>query len=149
MVRRVIRGCLTLGPIGYLPAPGTCGTIAAIPLWYAVRHGLSFVDERISLFALAAIAWWAIDTVLVDYTSHDPSELVIDEVIGFAVAMYMFPFDWRYVAVIFAIFRLFDIAKPFQIAQAEAIPGAFGIILDDVIAGIFTNIVMSIVVQWL
>jgi len=139
----------TVGPVGYLPAPGTCGTIAAIPLLWAMRMWLPVSYHLVHIAIVWIVGAWCINRALPMYTDPDPSEFVIDEVVGFFVAMYGFVFYWKLIAFTFIAFRIFDIAKPLQIDQIDMIPGAWGIILDDVVAGAFAHIVVAYVYPWI
>lgn len=140
-----------MGPVGYLPgAPGTWGTLASIPLVYGIRmyvvQGWG-IDERLVLAVLSLCAGWCISQALPLFSEDDPSEIVIDEFIGFAVTVYAMPFTWPVVGILFLLFRVYDIVKMFQVDAAQNIPGALGIVLDDVIAGIFANITFYIMLQ--
>lgn len=135
----------TLGPVGYLPAPGTCGTIAAIfLLWGArtsgARYGLS---NLVITFSVLIFAFILIKTALWVLRGRDPQQIVVDEVAGYFVAMYLFDFNLITVALTFILFRLFDIEKPWGISILEDLPGAWGILSDDVAAGILTGFVVS------
>jgi phosphatidylglycerophosphatase A len=76
----------------------------------------------------------------------DPSFVVIDEVSGQLATLFLIPFNWVFVIVGFLLFRFLDIVKPFPARQAERLPGGYGIMLDDVLAGIYGNILMHIFV---
>ena len=154
-LRSVAKYIATLGPIGYVPeVPGTAGTIAAIPIVYALRTYITIgwgIDERFTLFAIAAATIWLIQKSIyagIWFQGDDPSEIVIDEVVGLAVAMYRLSFgDWRIVALVFVLFRFYDIVKPLSIDHIQTMPGGWGIVLDDVVAGAFANVTLMIMLR--
>ena len=150
---RVSRIIATVGGVGLLrPAPGTWGSAAAVPLGYAL-HGLG--GFALLLFATVAVfgaGYWAALAEERATGAHDASEIVIDEVVGIWIALmplsvglkhagadpWVFP--WPGWVGAFVLFRLFDIWKPGPVGWADRKPGAFGVMLDDVIAGIFAAV---------
>ncbi len=150
-LQRLTRYIATLGPVGYVPAaPGTCGTIAAIPLVYALRiYGVQAwgIDERLILIGICIAAVWCINVALPQFYDGDPSEIVLDELVGFAVAMYTVPFTWPLIVLVTILFRVYDISKFLNINMAQQVPGALGVVLDDVLAGIFANITLYILLR--
>lgn len=135
----------TLGPVGYLPAPGTCGSLVAIFLLGLMRKA-ALVYGFSSLFLTAGgmlIAFWVIRGALLVTRQKDPQCIVIDEVIGFFIAMYALPFTFVSLALAFIFFRFFDIEKPLGIKLLEELPGAWGILADDVSAGLLASFSVS------
>lgn len=131
--------------IGLLPvAPGTFGTIATVPLIL----GLNILGIWYSLLALviiSSIAVWVsgLSQILLD--RKDPPEIVIDEVAGFLVTMFLLPHTWPAIAIGFVLFRFFDIIKPYPIKKVEILRGGFGIVMDDLLAGVYANVGMRII----
>lgn len=132
----------TLGWVGYLPAPGTAGSLVAAVAGavIAVQFGLLVLVGAIVLVSI--VAFPAIDAHHALTNSHDNKEIIIDEVIGQWLVLLALPlppvWQWDYVAAVglaFVLFRFFDILKPPPIAGAEELPGAAGVIADDVLAG--------------
>jgi phosphatidylglycerophosphatase A len=78
---------------------------------------------------------------------HDPAKVVVDEVIGVWIAMLGVPFSLLNLAVAFVLFRIFDIWKPLGIRQMERLPGGWGVMMDDVLAGIYSMILMHLYLQ--
>lgn len=118
-------------------APGTFGTLVAIPLyWWASQLPLM-------AFLLMIVAGFALGVYLCEYTSralgvHDHSGIVWDEIVGYFITMIAVPLDWRWVIAGFVLFRIFDIVKPWPIRWVDKhLQGGFGIMFDDVLAGIF------------
>lgn len=134
--------------VGYIrPAPGTWGSLVALP-WAWLLHVLG----GFPLLVLAVVigffkGWWATAQMTSDSDDHDPSEIVIDEVIGQWIALLPLSYAawnmdlsilvmWPGWIVAFAFFRLFDIWKPGPVGWADRRNDAFGVMLDDVIAGL-------------
>ncbi len=128
---------------GIVPkAPGTMGTIGAIPLYLLVaREGRAGV--AIAALAVTAIGIWASTVVARDLGKKDPQVVVVDEVAGMLVTMLpMADVSWRAILYGFLLFRLFDITKPWPARRFEALPDGWGIVMDDVVAGAFGACVM-------
>lgn len=126
-------------------APGTFGTLAAIP-FYLLMQSLPLISY-ISVVILAFIAGiWICETSARWLQKDDPSAIVWDEFVGFWITMIAAPPNWQWIVLGFVLFRFFDILKPWPINLVDkTIHGGLGIMIDDVIAGIFSFIVM----QWL
>ena len=79
---------------------------------------------------------------------HDPGFVVIDEVIGQWIALLFCPVDWRHALIALVLFRLFDITKPFPVRRLERLPGGWGIVFDDVAAGLYALGIASLLRIW-
>ena len=138
--------------VGYMkPAPGTWGSLIALPLGFLI-----FQIGGIWLFLFAIIigffkGWWATELMTKGRENHDPSEIVVDEVVGQWIAIApVFYAAWRLEIDVtllwpgwlaaFLLFRAFDIFKPWLVGWADRRDDALGVMLDDVIAGIFAAI---------
>jgi phosphatidylglycerophosphatase A len=122
--------------LGYLPrAPGTWGTLGAIPLWWAMARLAPWESAVITaLIALASI--WIAHQAERIYGAHDVQHIVIDEVAGMLVAAIGVPFAWPEVVAAFVLFRLFDMVKPGPIRWLDQnVGGGLGVVLDDIAAG--------------
>jgi phosphatidylglycerophosphatase A len=134
----VILTGLGIGKIKY--APGTFGSLLALPLIILIgKNSLGLFLVSIILFALAII--------LLKYTLHtfnnpDPPEVVIDEIIGYSIIYIFIQPTFQTIVIGFFLFRIFDILKIFPIKQCEKLPNGYGIILDDVVAGVFSAIIL-------
>jgi len=133
----VVLSFSSAGGLGYVPkAPGTFGTLAAIPIWWALS------DVSVGIFvavtaALIAFSIWVSDHADRIYGDHDSGKIVIDEVVGLLATAIAVPFNPTSVVVVFILFRLFDIIKPPPIRYLdEHVSGGFGVVIDDVIAGL-------------
>jgi len=142
----LFRSIATLGPIGFSSfAPGTVATFIAIPfvIGRAVYFPLSAEQELWALCLLCFIAWWIISRALETFPRDpDPSAIVLDEVAGCFVSFFAVPINWETVLIGFALFRFFDITKPYAIKWCEQLIGGLGVLADDVAAGIATMIVL-------
>jgi len=144
---KISKYIVTLGPIGYLPAPGTCGTILALGLLYLLHLAdISLLSYALFIVVLGIVAWYAVVHSLDLFNHHDPSEIVIDEVIGCLLTFFMIPLSLESIIVGFLLFRLFDIIKPCGVKNLERMGGAWGILLDDIGAGIISNLILHMLV---
>jgi phosphatidylglycerophosphatase A len=120
-------------------APGTFGTLAAIPVYYLfAQTGIIFYSLLTIIATVAGI--WICDIAAKKLDEHDFGGIVWDEIAGFLITMWLVPFSWKAVAFGFVLFRLFDIVKPWPIKWIDRkVQGGFGIMLDDVLAAVFAG----------
>ncbi|MCV2883217.1 phosphatidylglycerophosphatase A [Aestuariibacter sp. AA17] len=118
--------------------PGTVGTLAAFPLiWLAVTY-LSLTGFVTATIAASLVGIYLCGKTAIDMEVHDHSGIVWDEVAGMMIAMIAVPFTWKHAIVAFVLFRIFDIIKPWPISYFDKhVHGGFGIMIDDIIAGLF------------
>jgi phosphatidylglycerophosphatase A len=129
-------------------APGTFGTLGAIPLvwFFSLRGPLPYMLATL-VFTIGAIFVAHFHEAATG--EHDASEVVIDEVAGLLVTMTWVPFSWIYVALGFLLFRFFDILKPFPISYVDRkVGGGVGAVGDDLLAGILSNIILQALLQY-
>jgi len=131
--------------LGYSPvASGTVGTLLGIVIFLGMArvHALTYL---IILFALFFFSCWLAARSEDILQKRDPGIIVIDEIVGYLVTMFTFPMHWHYILAGFLLFRFFDIFKiyPASYFDREGPPG-YGVILDDVVAGIYANICLQI-----
>ena len=125
------------------PGSGTWGSVAAVLLWAAFAWGLHPTPQTLFLALLAGIALTlvfgipAATIVARESGRQDPQFVVIDEVAGQWIALLGSAANWRHALIALILFRLFDITKPFPVRQLEALPEGWGIVLDDVGAGLY------------
>jgi phosphatidylglycerophosphatase A len=137
------------------PGPGTWGSVAAVLLWAAYAQFLHPSPQALLLALLAGIALTlllgipAATIVARESGRRDPGFVVIDEVSGQWIALLFSPFDLRHALIALILFRLFDIAKPFPIRRIERLPAGWGIVLDDVAAGLYALGVASVLRLWM
>ncbi len=149
MIARLIG---TVGGVGYVrPAPGTWGSAAALPLAWGIHMLGGFPLLVIALILVFAAGWWATIQMTAGQADHDPSEIVVDEVAGQWIALAPLSYAawdrgidilamWPGWIAAFALFRLFDIWKPLWVGVADRRGDPLGVMLDDVIAGIFAAV---------
>jgi len=136
---------------GYFPvAPGTAGSAAGLALVIALRQtSLGPAGLRVCLGSLTALLFvlgvWSAGKAERVFGRVDPGQVVIDEVVGQMLTFVATPrITWIGLIAGFILFRAFDIAKPFPARRAERIPGGWGIMLDDVVAGLYSLIALVI-----
>lgn len=129
-------------------APGTFGTLMAIP-FYLVLQSLSLSMYLFLVILITIASMWLCDKVSKEINVHDHSGMCLDEIVGFLVTMIGAPHGFIWIVLGFALFRLFDIWKPWPIRYVdEQVKGGIGVILDDVIAGIYSLIILHIL-HWI
>jgi len=142
----------TVFGLGYLrPAPGTWASLAAVLAGWCIDRYLGFPALVLAALIAVLAGFWAVNRALIGAQNQDPSEFVIDEVAGQWIALIFpaaafFARGWEgflpYPAPLYAfvLFRIFDIWKPWIIGRADAQKGAVGVMLDDILAGVFAGI---------
>ena len=117
-------------------APGTFGTLAAIPI-FLLLSPLSPLYYAIVVLLMTVIGVYLCQKTADAVGVHDHGAIVWDEIVGLLITLFMVPISWQSITVGFILFRIFDIAKPWPISFVDKnIHGGFGIMLDDVLAGI-------------
>lgn len=155
--------------VGYIKlAPGTWGSLVGVGLYLVWRSlGLAVwqiglnnnwradqleawrVETNILMVLLtSAVGIWAAGRASVLLDKKDPQQVVIDEVAGQFIALMFIPFNvaWWMILIGFVLFRFFDILKPYPIDGMQELPGGFGVVVDDLVAGIYAAIVMSLII---
>ena len=143
---RAVMFLATGGYVGNIPvAPGTFGSLLGIPLCYGFAQ-ISLPLAIIGTIGLIAVAIWIAQLAEGISGQKDPGKIVIDEIAGMVVTLIGVPFQLASVLIGFSIFRALDILKPFPIRSLERrIKGGAGVVLDDVVAGIFGNILVRLI----
>mgnify|MGYP005991451539 CR=1 FL=1 len=134
---------------GYSPfAPGTAGAfLACVLIWiieklgWFTTHSLPFII----LIAVCTVLGIISTNYLEDHWGKDPSKVVMDEVIGMWITIAFVPFTPLNLLLGFGLFRFFDIAKPLGIRKLEQLPGGVGVMADDALAGIYSNIALQLI----
>ena len=140
MIHKIIA---TVFFIGYFPvAPGTVASAFAMAiLWFLNPSDIVVLSILIISLILGTISS---EKVAKESNSKDPSYVVIDEFAGYLISVAFLPLTWQVLVAGFLLFRLFDILKPPPIRQAEKIGGGLGIMIDDFLAGIFSNLLIRV-----
>jgi len=137
--------------VGYFPlAPGTMGSLAAL-IVYWISPEITAIQLAMIILGISALGIYTatitereMKNKLGQERGIDPGIVVIDEVIGMLIALLFVPKTAFYLIAAFIFFRIFDITKPYPIRRMEKFPGGWGIVLDDVIAGIYANIAIQL-----
>ena len=145
---RVLHKLITTGiGLGYSPiAPGTAGALGGCLVAFILGKYTAYPNVILAFLILLFL-------VLGIYSSNkmekewgkDPSKIVIDEVVGMWISLWMLPLGWWYIVSAFTLFRLLDIYKPFFIKKMEKLKGGWGMMMDDVLAGIYANVIIQLV----
>lgn len=128
-------------------APGTAGTIVGIFL-YLVMKNLGPVPYFALCILISLLGTWAAGRAESILGTRDSASIVIDEIAGFLLAMFMVPTSWGFIAAGFLLFRAFDIVKPWPLRRLQDLHGGPGVMLDDIGAGIYTNILLQFAVYF-
>ena len=141
--------------VGYLPlAPGTWGSLVAVGIFLGfaqvVKGNVLVAVVLVSIVAVTFAGIWAASRTEALANRKDPSKVVVDEVAGQLISLFPLTLfaHWSIVVVIisFILFRFFDIVKPYPARRLEALKGGFGIMCDDLIAGVYAALITSIIV---
>ncbi len=137
---------------GYSPfAPGTVGALLAAAILILFDYFQIVLDNPPLFFALILITIligiYSTNQLLLSW-GKDPSKVVIDEAVGMWISMFLIPFNYLNLLLAFGLFRIFDIFKPLGIKKLEELNGGIGVMADDVLAGIYTNIVLQIIIYF-
>ena len=128
--------------LGKLPfAPGSCGSLGALLLWFFLP--LTFSVHLSFLIILFVLGVYSSNKMAKYLDDDDPSEVVIDEVVGMGISLFMLPHSFGLYLLAFILFRIFDIIKPLFIYRIQNLPSGWGIMLDDVLAGLFTFVLVN------
>ena len=131
--------------VGYSPiAPGTLGTLLTIPIFLFLSF-IPFPLYELTLVSFFLLSSWISEQTQIYLGKRDDPRIVIDEMMGYLITMLWLPRTFVFVILGFFLFRFFDIVKPPPIRLMERAKGGYGVVLDDVIAGIYSNIVLQII----
>jgi phosphatidylglycerophosphatase A len=136
---------------GFSPkAPGTVGSLVALLPWYFLMRGLS-IEMYIGVLLLGFLMGvWASKWVIEKTNIQDPGFVVWDEFVGLWIALALVPAGWLWMLAGFALFRFFDIVKPWPVSWADQkLHGGFGVMLDDVLAGIYAFLCLQLTAYFL
>ena len=135
----------TAGYIGLIPvAPGTWGAAVGVCLLLLVRLAAAPALEALLLAVVLACGVWSATLTERRYGRRDPGAIVIDEVAGVLIALFWIPVSWTGLLVGFVAFRVFDIVKPFPVSVAERLPVGWGVMADDVVAGLYAYLTVRV-----
>ena len=147
-MKSLARFLATAGYVGYAPlAPGTAGSLVALPIMWFGFSRWSMPAAILAGLVILGIAVWSANRQTSE-EHKDPQHVVIDEVAGQIIALLFVPLTIYTALSGFILFRVFDIYKPFPARQSEKLPGGWGIVMDDVVAGIYANLVLRMAINF-
>ena len=141
MIARIALAIATVGGVGYVPfAPGTFGSAAGLLLWFLLPA--SPLVQGFTIVAVMAVGSWSATVAERHFGGIDPGQVVIDEVMGMLITLFLNPVGWIGALVAFLLFRLADVIKPFPANRFESLPGGLGVMADDGMAAIYANLAL-------
>ncbi|MBM3293070.1 MAG: phosphatidylglycerophosphatase A [Candidatus Aminicenantes bacterium] len=144
MINAIARGLATVFGAGYFPlAPGTLASLlAAVAFRFVLSgfHPLAYAGLVAGIFFLGV---WASRRYARILRQKDPRRAVIDEIAGQLAALAAVPPTWPWIGAGFFLFRLFDVVKPFPVRRLERLPGGWGIMADDMLAGLYAALILQ------
>ena len=142
-------GLATLCGVGHFPiASGTAGSLAALAVWWAAQRLTGAWGTTALLLLFAAAGVWAAGRMAAASGVSDPSEVVVDEAAGMFMSLAFLPTSWEFVLAAFFIFRVLDVIKPWPANVSERLPGGWGVMADDLIAALYTNLLLQVAAFW-
>ena len=130
---------------GYIPfAPGTFGSLVGLLLWWALPHGAA--AQLTAILVLFIAGAWSGSYAERHFNRSDPGHVVLDEVVGMLITLFMSPVAWSGALLGFLLFRAADIVKPYPADRLEALHGGVGIMADDAMAAVYANIALRLLV---
>jgi phosphatidylglycerophosphatase A len=131
----------TVFGVGYVPlAPGTFGSAVGLALWAVLPS--SWSAQVLTIAVLAVLGSWSGSVAERHFNRTDPSQVVLDEVLGMVITLFLNPVGWPGAIAGFGLFRIADIIKPYPANRFEKLPGGAGIMADDAMAAVYTNLVL-------
>ena len=133
----------TVCGVGYAPiAPGTFGSAAGLVVWWLLPA--SHVVQGAAIVAIFVAGSWSASVAERHFGRSDPGQVVIDEVMGMLITLFLNPVGWAGVLAGFLLFRLFDVIKPYPANRLERIHGGVGVMADDAMAAIYANLALRL-----
>ena len=140
------RSIATVLGVGYFPvAPGTAATVVGVVIFYFLGNNLPLFTLLLAVLLILGIVTTGLMEKLLN--TKDPSIACIDEVVGVMIALWGLPLMWPVMIIGFFLFRAFDMFKIYPINKLESQPGGWGIMLDDCMAGVYTNIILRVALR--
>jgi phosphatidylglycerophosphatase A len=132
---------------GYAPiAPGTVGSAAGLLLWAVLPS--TPVVQAAAIIVLFAAGAWSGSVAERHFGRTDPGQVVIDEVMGMIITLFLIPVGWRGACVGFLFFRVADVVKPFPAKRLERLHGGVGVMADDAMAAVYANLALRLALLW-
>ncbi len=132
--------------IGYAKGGGTYAAIACCIVWILIPAGNIYWQVFFTLL-ICTIGVWSSNVVDAIW-GKDSSKVVIDEVAGMMITLIAVPLNWKYIAAGLVLFRFFDIVKPLYVRSMEKLPKGWGVMADDLLAGVYAHVVLGILLYY-
>ena len=140
---RIALPIATVAGVGYIPfASGTFGSAAGLALWWLLPS--SAPVQGLAILVLFVLGSWSGGVAERHFSRTDPPQVVIDEVLGMWMTLWLNPVGWPGTVGAFLLFRIADVIKPFPADRLERLPGGFGVMADDVMAAVYANLVLRV-----
>lgn len=144
--REFIKAVASVLYLGYLPLiPGTFGSAAGLGLYWIVKE--SALAHLAFVLGAAVLGFWSSGEAAQIMQRKDSPQIIIDEVCGMLIALLFLPVDLKLALLAFFLFRLTDTLKPYPASVLQRIEGSAGIMLDDIVAGIYTNLILQAAIR--
>ena len=138
---RIALALATVGGIGYVPfAPGTFGSAVGVFVWWLL--GPSPIVQAMAIVAIFGAGVWSATVCERHCSRTDPGHVIIDEVVGMLVTLFLVPAGWAGAFAGFLLFRLADVVKPYPANRFESLHGGLGVMADDCMAGVYANLAL-------
>ena len=143
MIKRLGLTVATVGGVGYAPlAPGTCGSAVGLLVWWLLPA--SVIVQGLAIAVIFVVGSWGGNIAERHFGRTDPGQVVIDEVMGMLITLFLNPVGWIGALVGFLLFRVFDVIKPYPANRLEQLHGGVGVMADDGMAAIYANLVLRL-----
>jgi phosphatidylglycerophosphatase A len=142
---RLALAIATVCGVGYVPlAPGTFGSAVGLLLWWVLPA--SPYVQGASIVVLFAVGSWSGSVAERHFGRTDPGQVVIDEVMGMLITLFLIPVGWRGALAGFLLFRVADVIKPYPANRLEALHGGIGVMADDAMAAVYANVALRVAI---
>ena len=140
---RIALALATVGGIGYVPfAPGTFGSAVGVLVWWLL--GPSPIVQAIAIVAIFVAGAWSGTVCERHCSSTDPGHVIVDEVVGMLITLFLVPVGSAGAFAGFLLFRLADVVKPYPANRFESLHGGLGVMADDCMAGVYANLALRV-----
>jgi len=147
MRKAIVVAMTTFFYLGYLPLiPGTFGSLAGVFLFYCLKGNLA--AQLIMTVILLFLGFLFCGEAEKIFKQKDSRHIVIDEVAGMLLSLLFIPADTKIIILAFFLFRLFDTLKPYPAWSLQKLPSGAGVMSDDIVAGIYTNLVLQLILRF-
>jgi len=143
-IKLIASGCF----LGYSPLiSGTVGSLGGLFLYIAwILCGLNWFFYCLFVLILLVLGTWVSTRFESISGKKDPGIVVIDEIVGMMITYFLVPFQWKWLLIGFVLFRILDIFKPFPARQCENLKGGVGIMMDDVVSGLYACLLLHLII---